>query len=162
MWTTFALLKYYLQPKQTDFLKFFFFPFFKTPFVAMRAIKKKKKASYISHFVVLNETFKTFYETRGKKEKKRLSVGHVRGYSMHRYGFAFLLVYKSDKTEHFPLTVKHSRNKHSPLFDFYISGVKEWRKRRREGALGFLQPVLHPPTSGPPCPSKDSILKAVC
>lgn len=49
---------------------------------------------------------------RHGKKKKRLSVGHVnaRGYSMHRYRFAFLLVYKSDKTEHFPLTVTHSHN----------------------------------------------------
>lgn len=99
-----------------------------------------------------------------KRKKKRLSVGRVRGYSMHRYRFAFLLVYKSDKTEHLPLTVTHSHNKHSPLFDSYISGVEDWRRGGRggEGAMGFLLPVLHLPTLGPPPPSKDSILKAVC
>lgn len=43
---------------------------------------------------------------------------------MHRYRFAFLLVYKSDTTELFPLTVTHSRNKHSPLL---ILTSVEWR-----------------------------------
>lgn len=52
----------------------------------------------------------------GKKKKKRLSVGHVRGYSMHRYRFAFLLVYKSDKTEHFPLTQSHTHTINTPHF----------------------------------------------
>jgi len=58
MWTTFALLKYYLQPqnKQNRLFKVFLLSFFflvfllsKTPFVAMRAFffkeKKKKKST---------------------------------------------------------------------------------------------------------------------
>lgn len=104
------------------------------------------------------------YETWGKekKEKKRLSVGHVRGYSMHRYRFAFLLVYKSNKTEHFPLTVTHSHKKHSPLLIFFTS--VEWRSGGEEeeeerGSIGISTARPPPPHIRTPLPQKTAYWK---
>lgn len=82
---------------------------------------------------------------RKRKRKKRLSVGHVRGYSMHRYRFAFLLVYKSDKTEHLSTDSHTSTQETLPTFDFYISGVEDWRRGGRGGERDAGISTAHPP-----------------
>lgn len=68
---------------------------------------------------------------------------------MHRYRFAFLLVYKSDKTEHFPLTVTHSHNKHSPLLIFtsveWRTGGAEEEEERGSDGMSTARPPPPPP-----------------
>lgn len=97
-------------------------------------------------------------DTWSKREKKnkRLSVGHVnaRGYSMHRYRVAFLLVYKSDETRRFPRSQSRAHALNDPHSWFFFFFFKhQWSggggRVGGEGMPGVSSTSPSPHTSPP-------------
>lgn len=134
MWTTFFTVKIFSSTKTRVLFFFLIFVFLFVPFFFFfskhhlwqwEKFKKKKKEKRVMFVKQLKHC-----DTWSKREKKnkRLSVGHVnaRGYSMHRYRVAFLLVYKSDETRRFPRSQSRAHALNDPHSWFFFFFKHRW------------------------------------